>query len=136
MSDKPDLSVLLSMLSKNDSLHQSNPEELLANLLHSSSDKSNTHSPDNAKEIPHSDDNAQDISRSEIFNQNLPDMEMIMKLMKIMQSTNQNSPSKDLLKSLKPFLNDSRKEKVDQYIKLLGMTKALEIFNESGDHPK
>ena len=59
---------------------------------------------------------------------NMPDIQTIMKIMQVMKTANQSSPSKDLLISLKPFLNDSRKEKVDQYVKLLGMTKILDIF--------
>lgn len=59
-------------------------------------------------------------------------MEMMMKLMKIMKSANDPSPSKELLMSLKPFLNDSRKEKVDQYINIIKIAKMIEIFNELG----
>ena len=64
---------------------------------------------------------------------NFPNMDMMMKIMKLMQNSNASSPSKDLLISLKPFLSNSRKEKVDQYIKLMGITKIFEIFNELGD---
>ena len=67
---------------------------------------------------------------------NIPDIEAMMKLMQVMKTTNQSSPSKELLQSLKPFLNDSRKEKVDQYIKVLGITKILEAFNEFDDKSK
>ena len=50
-----------------------------------------------------------------------------------MKNMNESSPSKNLLKSLKPFLSDSRKQKVDQYINLLGITRVFEIFKEMGD---
>lgn len=118
MSDKPDLSLLLSMLSSGENKNI-NPEELLGNIVNSSSNNNNINMDDNG---PSSSD--------------MPDMETIMKIMKVIKSSNQDSPSKDLLKSLKPFLNDTRQKKVDQYIKILGMTKALEIFNELGDTQK
>lgn len=122
MSDKPDLSALLAMLSNNNDKKNINPEELLANLMNSSNEKN-------------SQSNTSENSTVASSN-NMPDMEMMMKLMHIMKTSNQDSPSKELLKSLKPFLNDSRKEKVDQYIKILGMTKAFELLNELGDKPK
>ena len=50
--------------------------------------------------------------------------------MSVMKNANKPSPSSELLKSLKPFLNETRKEKVDQYIKIIGVTKAFEAFNE------
>ena len=43
-----------------------------------------------------------------------------------------NDPRANLLLSLKPYLKDSRKDKVDQYIKLFGMSKVMELFNSSG----
>ena len=61
------------------------------------------------------------------------DFETIMKMKTIMeQLNNNNDPRANLLLSLKPYLKDSRKEKIDQYIKLFGMSKVMEIFNNSG----
>ena len=119
MSDTPDLSTLFSMLSNTDT--KINPEELLQTFLHSSN--SNDHE-------------KVDVSTEETSTSSLPDMETIMKLMQILKYSRQDNPSKDLLKSLKPFLKDSRKEKVDQYIRMIGLTKAFELFNELGDNPK
>ena len=144
MSEKPDLSTLFSMLSNNNGENTfSSPEEILFKLMNSSSNNQNTSVKESAF------NNLNNTSTAENFNNescqdnikntnetNMPDMETIMKIMKIMKASNQDSPSKELLKSLKPFLNENRKEKVDQYIKILGMTKALEIFNELGDKNK
>ena len=119
MSETPDLTALFSMLSNSNNNSDNktpSPEDMLFNLMNSS---------DNSSNNSNSNKNSTDF--------NIPDMETVMKLMKMMKSINDSSPSKDLLKSLKPFLNDSRKEKVDQYINLLGMTKIIEIFKEMGD---
>ena len=51
--------------------------------------------------------------------------------MKAMNS-NTNNPSADLLYSLKPFLRDSKKEKVDQYIKFLKMSSVISEMNKPG----
>lgn len=127
MNDSPDLSTLISMLSSKDGNKNINPQELLASLMNSSSNNSSNET---------SSDNISSAENTSDFAENMPDMEMMMKLMKIVKASNEDSPSKELLKSLKPFLNDDRKEKVDQYIKILGMTRAFEIFNELGDKPK
>jgi len=65
------------------------------------------------------------------------DFETILKMKSIMEKlNNKNDPRANLLLSLKPYLKDSRKEKVDQYIKLFGMSKVLEVFNNSGGEQK
>lgn len=65
-------------------------------------------------------------------NSSMPEFDMatIMKMKKIMDSMkeNHNDPRANLLKSLKPYLKESRKEKVDQYIQLFGMGKVFEML--------
>ena len=41
-------------------------------------------------------------------------------------------PRANLLRSLKPYLKESRKSKVDQYIQLFNMTKVMDIFKPNG----
>lgn len=69
-----------------------------------------------------------------------PDIDMgtILKLKQVMDSMNSNKddPRTNLLLSLKPYLKDSRKQKVDQYIKLFGLGKAFETFNSLGGEKK
>ena len=59
------------------------------------------------------------------------DMDMIFKIKKIMDKMNdtKNDPRANLLLSLKPYLKESRKEKVEQYIKLFSVGKVMEAFN-------
>ena len=66
------------------------------------------------------------------------DMNMIMKMKTIMDSmkTNKNDPRANLLKSLKPYLNKNRKDKVDQYIQLFNMSKVFEVMNPLGGDNK
>ena len=40
-----------------------------------------------------------------------------------------DDPRANLLLSLKPYLKESRKEKVEQYVKLFSMGKIIEVFN-------
>ena len=66
------------------------------------------------------------------------DIETIMKIKKIMDSMKEtkNDPRANLLRSLKPYLKDSRKEKVEQYIHFLGIEKAFETFGSLGGDKK
>ena len=66
------------------------------------------------------------------------DFETLLKMKSIIEKFNDssNDPRANLLLSLKPYLKESRKEKVDQYIKLFGMGKVLEILNSSGGEKK
>lgn len=51
--------------------------------------------------------------------------------MEKMQSP-KDDPRSNLLLSLKPYLKNSRKSKVEQYVQLFNMTKVMEAFNENG----
>lgn len=66
------------------------------------------------------------------------DFDTILKMKTIMDSINnpQNDPRSNLLKSLKPYLRDSRKSKIDQYIKIFSMGKVFEAFNPLGGDKK
>ena len=62
------------------------------------------------------------------------DPEILLKMQKLLSLLNKNKDSKDevLLKALKPYMRDSRKEKIDQYIKLLHILNLFEKFQEMG----
>ncbi len=63
------------------------------------------------------------------------DIETIMKMKNIMDKVNssKNSPEANLLLSLKPYLNNSRKQKLDQYMQILNITKVIEAFNSENN---
>lgn len=66
------------------------------------------------------------------------DIGMMLKMKSIIDSMNkeQNDPRANLLRSLKPYLKSSRKEKVDQYIQLFRMGKVFEMMNPLGGEKK
>lgn len=60
------------------------------------------------------------------------DFETILKLKNIMEKLNSKDDSRSrLLISLKPYLKESRKNKLDQYIQLMNMTKVMEVFSKA-----
>ena len=67
------------------------------------------------------------------------DIETILKLQSIMnklKSNNTNDDMSKLLLSLKPYLRNEKKEKVDEYIKLIKMGKMTQLFNTLGGDKK
>lgn len=67
------------------------------------------------------------------------DINTMLKMKNIMDKMNstKNDPRANLLLSLKPYLNNGRKEKLDQYMQFLNISKVLEAFNsESGVNRK
>lgn len=66
------------------------------------------------------------------------DINTMLKMKSIIDAMNKekNDPRANLLNSLKPYLKESRKEKVDQYIQLFNMGKVFEILNPLGGEKK
>lgn len=57
------------------------------------------------------------------------DFETILKMKTIIESFNQkDDPRTNLLYSLKPYLRESRKDKLDQYVNLLNIAKITDII--------
>lgn len=65
------------------------------------------------------------------------DMNTIMKMKSIMENmNNKNDPRANLLYSLKPYLRDGKKEKLDQYVNLLNVSKIADIMNQNNNDNK
>ena len=115
-----DMKNILSSLSSNGSSNSSKGFE---------NSNSNVSSNDtNSHNINSKDDNSSNSSNSD--NSSI-DFETILKMKNIMEKMKQNNndPRANLLLSLKPYLKESRKEKVDQYIKLFNMSKVIDVFD-------
>ncbi len=163
MSDMPDLSSLFGMLNEKgidinglmqnlstNSSTSSNLSEILNTAMSSNtkpaSENTNQDTVNQEKQINCELSSHFKTNSSEGTNQNSEnnpnsqtiDMETMMKLMKIMNSLNSNTsnPSANLLYSLKPFLRDSKKEKVDQYVNFLKISSILTEINKSGGDKK
>lgn len=75
---------------------------------------------------------SQENSQSNNFNL---DMNTIMKMKSIMENmNNKNDPRANLLYSLKPYLRDSKKDKLDQYVNLLNVSKIAELMNKNNNN--
>ncbi len=59
------------------------------------------------------------------------DLDTLIKLKNIFQKINDNNnPRNRLLYSLKPFLKDSRKQKLDEYIKIANILVIMNVIND------
>ena len=59
------------------------------------------------------------------------DINTILKMKNVMDkmNSNKNDPRSNLLLSLKPYLNNDRRQKLDQYMQFLNISKVIEAFN-------
>ena len=73
-------------------------------------------------------DNSNKSNTNNLFGQNM-DLNSIINFQKAINSINQTDPRQELLTSLKPFLRETRKKNIDNYITLLGVMKAINLFN-------
>ncbi len=65
------------------------------------------------------------------------DMNTILKMKSIMENmNNKNDPRANLLYSLKPYLRESKKNKVDQYVNMLNISKIADFMNKPNTDKK
>lgn len=60
------------------------------------------------------------------------DPSFLLKAQKVMSSVTRDDPKKNLLLSLKPFLRQSRQDKINEYISMLSIISAIEAFSDKG----
>lgn len=108
------------------------PEEI-KNMMNNL--KQNPNEPENESEARSEDTSSQN---KESFSMPEFDIGTMMKMKTIMDSmkSNKDDPRANLLRSLKPYLKESRKDKVDQYIQIFNMGKVFEILNPLGGENK
>lgn len=84
-----------------------------------------------SNETSDSNTNQTKTSHSDSTNSFNLDMDMLLKMKSIMDKMNhtKDDPRTNLLLSLKPYLKESRKDKIEQYVKLFNMSKVMEVFN-------
>lgn len=116
-----DMSELFSKFSN--MINEGNIPDEMKNILSSLSNNNNQESNNNENE----NNNRNEAQEPTI------DFETIMKMKTIMDKMkgSGNDPRANLLLSLKPYLKESRKDKIDQYIKLFSMSKVMEVFNNT-----
>lgn len=109
----------------------------LFNMINNSNNASSNSSKQNYNNSPKQDYTNSPGSSENSFENSGIDFETIMKMKTIIDKINtKDDPRSNLLQSLKPYLNDSRKSKVDQYIQLMNMSKVMDVFPFMGGDKK
>lgn len=112
----------------------------IMNNLASSSNSNNSSNQSKESSISENSFNGNSSQESSNNSSDMPNIDLgtMLKMKSIIDSMNQqqNDPRANLLRSLKPYLKPSRKEKVDQYIKLFSMGKVFEVLNPLGGEKK
>ena len=128
--DETTLSKLKDMINKgqlNDVISQIPPEMIqnFSSMMKSQQSNNNSNNSEN---------NEKTTSKKSNFDFNNIDMNTILKLKTIMEQMNSsNDPRSNLLYSLKPYLREERKGKVDQYANLLNFAKLAELLKNDNN---
>lgn len=117
-----------------------NTSEALNNLISSIKDKMNESNNNENSSTTSStinlnlnNDHSNNTENNNNNNNSSFDPELFIKIQKIMSAMNGNNPKKNLLLSLKPFLRQTRQDKINEYINILNIISALDLFKKGRD---
>lgn len=105
-----------------EAISQISPEMIqnFQNILNNNSSNNNQNNKENDSNSTHN------------FDFSKIDMNTMMKITSMLNNmNNKDDPRTNLIYSLKPYLRDSKKEKIDQYANLLNITKMADLFNKT-----
>lgn len=122
--NEEDMSNVLKQFSS--MVNNNNLPDNIKDVLNNLNSSSNSTSSNNSG-TSHEEDNSSQSNTPNI------DIEMILKIKSIMDKMNsQKDPRANLLISLKPYLNEKRKGKVEQYIQFLNLSRVIEMLHSNG----
>ncbi len=108
------------------------PPEMIQNFS-SMMSQNNTNSTSNTSNFnANNSNNGTNNSSNGNFDFSQIDMNTILKMKSVMEKLNtSNDPRSNLLYSLKPYLREEKKGKLDQYANLLNVAKIADIFKDT-----
>ncbi len=119
MMNKGDLNDVISQI----------PPEMIQNFSSMMNNNTSSSANPNQQAKPNPSQSFNQNSSSNAFDFNNIDMNTILKMKSVMEKmNNKNDPRSNLLYSLKPYLREGRKEKLDQYANLLNVAKIAELL--------
>ena len=135
----PDVMQNFQNMFSNSSANNGNLNHSHSNMSNNKNSASNVANNSNSTSYMENDNNKDSSfnaqNNSQASNLNNIDMNTIMKMSSIISKmNNSNDPRSNLLYSLKPYLREERKAKVDQYANLLNVAKIAELFNNTNNN--
>lgn len=132
--DENTINKLKDMMNKgelNDVISQI-PPEMIQNFSSMMSQNKQGNSENESKNNLNSSNNSTTSNNSGNFDFSKIDMNTILKMKSVMEKLNtSNDPRSNLLYSLKPYLREERKGKIDQYANLLNIAKIADILKDN-----
>lgn len=127
MVDNGDISGAISQISP----------EMIQNFQKMLNNNNENQSQNNYNSSNVNSDNSQASGNLNNFDFSKIDMNTMMKMTSILNNmNNKDDPRSNLIYSLKPYLRDSKKQKLDQYANLLNISKMADLFkNENKEKP-
>lgn len=105
--------------------------EMINNLMASLGISSQNNSETNQEEYSNQSNSAERQDSSNF------DFDTILKMKSIIDKMNEkDDPRSNLLQSLKPYLNENRRSKVDQYVQLMNLSRVMDAFSFMGGDNK
>ena len=130
---------ILSSMNNNSSVEKDSSSKTDSSKNHQSqnfNNKFNSANSDSSQENQTSSNSTSSASNNIFGDFDINTMLKIQKIMSSMNNDKKDDSRTTLLMSLKPYLKDSRKSKVDQYVQLMKMGKIFEIMNPLGGDKK
>lgn len=119
MMNKGDLNDVISQI----------PPEMIQNFSSMMNNNTSSGVNPNQQENQNPSQSSNQNSSNNAFDFNNIDINTILKMKSVMEKmNNKNDPRSNLLYSLKPYLREGRKEKLDQYANLLNVAKIAELL--------
>ena len=119
MMNKGDLNDVISQI----------PPEMIQNFSSMMNNNASSSINPNQQTNQNSNQSSNQKSSNNAFDFSNIDMNTILKMKSVMEKmNNKNDPRSNLLYSLKPYLREGRKEKLDQYANLLNVAKIAELL--------
>lgn len=115
-----------------DAMSQISPE-MIQNFSKILSSQGNNNQNQGANSNQNNNSNENTSNSNNNFDFNGIDMNTVMKMSSVLGKMNnsKDDPRANLLNSLKPYLRDSKKGKLDNYMNLLNVTKIAEIMKDN-----
>lgn len=130
MMNKGDLNDVISQISPE--MIQNFSSMMSSNTSNTSNNNSNNTNQDNNANASNPFNNSNSSNNNGNFDFSQIDMNTILKMKSVMEKlNNSNDPRSNLLYSLKPYLREEKKEKLDQYANLLNVAKIADIFKDN-----
>lgn len=122
MMNKGDLNDVISQI----------PPEMIQNFSSMMNNDTSSNVNPNQQTNQNSNQSPNQKSSNNAFDFSNIDMNTILKMKSVMEKmNNKNDPRSNLLYSLKPYLREGRKEKLDQYANLLNVAKIAELLKNN-----